>query len=215
MIETRELSREVPLLVGHLPSSDIQIDAEGVAPIHCRISWQHKNFEVTAASPEGVQFNGTTVRHHLLTPGDVLRVGDVDIVLVEESRNAALAQAAPPSDGDTGQSPNLRASQYELQPLSEESLPVRSFHIGRQFASDAASEMRPAAVENSGQDEAPAAAGSEKTVREPPDVDRRAGMNRVAQVVLGMDELARDEAEAPAIDPPRRQPALTLAGAAG
>ena len=39
-VETRELSKAAPLLVGQLPTSDIQVDADGVAPIHCRISWK-------------------------------------------------------------------------------------------------------------------------------------------------------------------------------
>src|SRR5262245_46108446 len=97
MIETRELSREAPLLVGQLPSSDIRVEAEGVAPIHCRISWKRKHFEVAAVAPEGVQVNGSTVRRHLLSPGDVLRVGDVDIVLL-------------PENGSGGEQPESRAA---------------------------------------------------------------------------------------------------------
>ncbi|MGE5193723.1 MAG: PQQ-binding-like beta-propeller repeat protein, partial [Deltaproteobacteria bacterium] len=213
-IETRELSREVPLLVGHLPSSDIQVDADGVAPIHCRISWQRRNFEVTAVAPEGVQFNGTTVRHHQLSPGDVLRVGDVDIVLLAESRESevrsgAAPSPAPPPDAAAGQLHDPLASHYELQPLSEESLPVRAFHINSQFVSDAASEKRAAGAEKT---PAPPAAGKE--VAKPSDGQRRAGMDRVAHVVLGLDELARDEAQAAAIDPPVSRPPASLADAA-
>src|SRR6476659_2519332 len=101
MIETRELSKEVPLLVGRLASSDIRVEADGVAPVHCRISWKRKNFEVAAVAPAGVQFNGTTVRQHLLSPGDVIRVGDVDIVLLAESRERATSSRASPPDSQS------------------------------------------------------------------------------------------------------------------
>src|SRR6516165_5315954 len=86
LIETRELSKDTPLLVGQLPSSDIYVDADGVSPIHCRISWNRRNFEVAAVGPSGVQFNGVTVRTSTLTAGDVIRVGDVDIVVVGDPR---------------------------------------------------------------------------------------------------------------------------------
>jgi outer membrane protein assembly factor BamB len=214
MIERRELSREAPLLVGQLPSSDIQIDADGVAPIHCRISWQRKNFEVTAIAPEGVQFNGTTVRHHLLSPGDVLRVGDVDIVLLAEGRDAGAPPApAPAPDGAAGQARDLLASHYELQPLSEESLPVRSFHVSSLFASEAA-EQRPDASAGKERETAPGAAAAKKDPSHQPEAERRAGLDRVAQVVLGLDELAREEARAPALDVPDSRPAASLSAAA-
>jgi tetratricopeptide (TPR) repeat protein len=212
-IETRELSREVPLLVGQLPSSDIQVDAEGVAPIHCRISWQRKNFEVTSVAPEGVQFNGTTVRHHLLAPGDVLRVGDVDIVLLADAREPAVASAgspaatAPEDDVDGGKPEKLLASQYELQPLSEGSLPVRAFHVSSLFGREAA-EKHPQVTKGEGPDNTPAAASPGKADRKPSEGPRRAGMSRVAESILELDDLARDESEAPAIDPPRPPPSL-------
>src|SRR5580704_7202538 len=96
LIETRALSKETPLLVGHLPSSDIFIDADGVSPIHCRISWNRHTFEVAAVGPGGVQFNGVTVRTSALKPGDVMRVGDVDIVMLAEMRQpSALPHDTP------------------------------------------------------------------------------------------------------------------------
>src|SRR5262245_3029505 len=187
MIETRELSKEIPLLVGRLASSDIRVEADGVAPVHCRISWKRKSFEVAAVAPEGVQFNGTTVRQHLLSPGDVIRVGDVDIVLIAESRERAAGSLRSPADSSgplpigplfddpTDQAANSLASQYELQPLSEDSLPVRAFHLGSQFVQDAAKENSPAGAEK-------AAAGPAlpAEARRQPDGENRAGMQRVA-----------------------------------
>src|SRR5579872_5739616 len=86
MIETRELSKATPLLVGTLSSNDICVDADGVAPVHCRISWKRRNYEVAAVTGEGVQLNGTSVRQAPVAPGDVIRVGDVDIVMLAEAR---------------------------------------------------------------------------------------------------------------------------------
>src|SRR5262245_1379983 len=85
-IETRALTKQAPLMVGQLPSNDIHVDADGVAPIHCRISWNRKQYEVASVAPEGVQFNGSTVRNSALASGDVIRVGDVDIVVLEDQR---------------------------------------------------------------------------------------------------------------------------------
>src|SRR5262245_17612952 len=128
MIETRELSKDSPLLIGQLPSSDIRIVDEGVAPVHCRISWNKRQFEVAAASPLGVQFNGTTVRQRVLAPGDVIRVGAVDIVLLAEARKPGAAAydfrpppAAPAAAPQTGVG-QLIDSEIELAPLTEESL---------------------------------------------------------------------------------------------
>src|SRR5262245_22586910 len=137
-IETRELSKETPLLVGQLASNDIRIEADGVAPIHCRISWKRKYFEVSAVCAEGVQHNGSTVRQEVLSPGDVLRVGDVDIVLLDQAprapMNSALPPAAaPPADAAPDERRSLLPSQYELQAISEDSLPVRSFHQSSLF----------------------------------------------------------------------------------
>src|SRR5262249_26226275 len=88
-VETRELTKEAPLLVGRLPTSDIRIAADGVAPIHCRISWKRTSFEVAAVTEEGVHYNGTKVHKSRLAPGDVVRVADVDIILLAEPQQPA------------------------------------------------------------------------------------------------------------------------------
>ncbi len=103
LIETRELSKDAPLLVGQLPSSDIFIDAEGVSPLHCRISWNRKNFEVAAVGRDGVQVGGVTVRTAALKAGDVIRVGDVDIVLLAEPQTV---EASPFLDKHRSHSPS-------------------------------------------------------------------------------------------------------------
>lgn len=200
-------------MVGQLPSSDIRVEADGVAPIHCRISWKHKHFEVTAVSSDGVQHNGTTVRQAVLSPGDVLRVGDVDIVLLDELRQPAGRQAALPASqaaaGDEADHSSSIASQFELQAISEDALPVRSFHVSSLFASDAEKEKPPVAP-----GAVPAIPGAGNEPHRGPTGQRQAGMSRVAQVVLDLDDLAQHEQNSPALDPPQHQDASSLSAAA-
>src|SRR4029077_9717012 len=109
----RELSRDTPMLAGNLPSNDICIDADGVSPIHCRISWNRKNFEGTGVGDVGVQVNGVVVHTSALEAGDVLRLGDVDIVMLEDG--AAVGDRDSPGS----------ISQAELKGISSDVLPVR------------------------------------------------------------------------------------------
>src|SRR6185369_16434471 len=85
-VETHELSDASTLLVGQNPSNDICIDDPDVAPFHCRIGWHQGTFQVTAATPTGVQRNGSTVSSAALSHGDIVRVGDVDLVVIAEQQ---------------------------------------------------------------------------------------------------------------------------------
>lgn len=78
--ETRELVAGTPLLIGQQGMCDIRVEGTGVAPVHCRISLGAKGFEVAAATPTGVNRNGQMVASARMKPGDVLRVGDAEIV---------------------------------------------------------------------------------------------------------------------------------------
>lgn len=129
LIETRELSRKAPLLVGSHETSDICVDAAGVAPIHCRISWKKPNYEVTAVVPSGVQWNGSVVQHAVLSPGDVVRVGDIDIVLQAE-RTAVNRPAPPEHTTDPRREPDVPKDQSNpllLKALSDDGLPASEF----------------------------------------------------------------------------------------
>src|SRR5579872_7472995 len=193
LVETRTLSKDAPLLVGQLPSSDLCVDADGVAPIHCRISWNRKHFEVAAVSPDGVQFNGITVQTSPLTAGDVIRVGDVDIVLLADS--SSLDDDATPRDAgpdpqsvradDPGRSNFSSVSQAELVAISADSLPVRQLHNSLQpeqspprkvEESTARPQARPVDIAPAGES------------RDTPSPERRGGMSRAAQIMLGLDE---------------------------
>ena len=78
--ETLPLSRTAPVSIGAQSFNDVCIPESDVAPLHCRIGFIKTGFEVSAASPKGVEVNGTAVEHAILRPGDTLRIGSLDIV---------------------------------------------------------------------------------------------------------------------------------------
>src|SRR5579863_1988977 len=183
LIETRELSRETPLLAGQLPSNDICIDAEGVAPIHCRISWNRNNFEVAAVGPTGVQLNGVTVRTSVLESGDVLRLGDVDIVMLANG-------------SDAGDQRSLKSvSQAELKQISSDVLPVRSFYVN----------LPPAEGHRSPRDELPAAISAVPHPADP-SPERRVGMSRAVHAAIFEPDGAAPQARPVELRPPSPEP---------
>ncbi len=78
-VETRQMSRRQPICIGRHASNDVCIDDVSVAPMHCRVAWNGTQLEVAAASRDGVDLNGTFVRHSVLKAGDVLRIGPADL----------------------------------------------------------------------------------------------------------------------------------------
>ncbi|MBS0201618.1 MAG: PQQ-binding-like beta-propeller repeat protein [Planctomycetes bacterium] len=84
-VEQRVLSRTQPLTIGRQPFNDICVPEDDVAAMHCRILWNKSEFEVTAATGDGVEVNGISVAHARLHPGDVVRVGSLDLHYQEET----------------------------------------------------------------------------------------------------------------------------------
>lgn len=93
--EMRELSRSQPLSIGRQPFNDICIPESDVGPLHCRVSWNKSRFEVTAATPNGVEVNSTTVTQKDLKPGDVIRVGSLDLIFQDEAAIVKSVTSAP------------------------------------------------------------------------------------------------------------------------
>lgn len=98
---SRPLSKSAPLTFGRHASNDVVIDEAGVATLHCRISWNGRDYEVTTADKGGIEINGTLMQSRVLTGGDVLRIGSFDIAFVPEkgakkSANQALPSITPP-----------------------------------------------------------------------------------------------------------------------
>ncbi|MBW3539929.1 MAG: PQQ-binding-like beta-propeller repeat protein, partial [Planctomycetes bacterium] len=121
--ERRELSNKQPLSIGRHDRNDVVVDDDDVSIMHCRISWQKRDWEVVAANLDGVEVNGTLVRKAKLAAGDVLRVGPLDIGFVaddgrdekaDSKRAAKPAEHAPLNAGDS----------VELKPTSEDAIPL-------------------------------------------------------------------------------------------
>lgn len=94
----RELSRSQPINVGRAQFNEICVDERDIAALHCRISWNKTRFEVSAATPNGVEVNSATVAHADLKQGDVIRVGSLDLFYTEEAPHATAPPRAPDSD---------------------------------------------------------------------------------------------------------------------
>lgn len=126
--EVRPLSRSAPLSLGAQSFNDICVSGDGVGPLHCRIGWSKTGYEVTAATPKGVDLNGTIVEHAFLKPGDVLRIGTADITYLsdqpapkapppeEPAKPARAGDKSPP--GKAGKEPPKK----EKAPVAEEDL---------------------------------------------------------------------------------------------
>ena len=100
--EQRELSRSQPLTIGRQSFNDICISEPDVAPMHCRVSWNKTGFEVTAATPAGVEVNSGSVAHMMLNSGDTIRVGSVDLIFEEEQHSGRDAPHEPQSSRKSG-----------------------------------------------------------------------------------------------------------------
>tara|TARA_R110002124_G_scaffold71180_4_gene190731 strand:+ start:307 stop:3972 length:3666 start_codon:yes stop_codon:yes gene_type:complete len=111
-----ELSKQQPVSIGSHASNDLQIDNENVASMQCRISWNKKGFEVLAATSDGIEINGTMSGRSLLKDGDLIRIGEADILFVDEVDLLDLNEPLPdvPEDAES--------SMYDLKPVSQDEL---------------------------------------------------------------------------------------------
>lgn len=84
-VDSRILSKDQPLAIGRHSSNDIQVDEDGVATLHCRISWGGKEFQVASANSTGVVVNGQLSFRDDLKEGDVIRVGSLELIYSEKN----------------------------------------------------------------------------------------------------------------------------------
>ena len=113
--ETLRISRRQPICIGRHASNDICIDDADVAPIHCRVAWNGTEFEVASANRDGVDVNGTLVRHSALKAGDVMRIGPADLYV------RPSASASVPLVDESEPDPSLPALPVIPDPKSQES----------------------------------------------------------------------------------------------
>ncbi|MEI8018510.1 MAG: PQQ-binding-like beta-propeller repeat protein [Schlesneria sp.] len=143
--EPRELSRSQPLTIGRQSFNDICISEPDVAPMHCRVSWNKTGFEVTAATPAGVEVNSGSVAHMMLNSGDTIRVGSVDLIFEEEQssgRDAPHEQQSSRKSGgkaETVEKANKDLPLYDGKVLTESQAELEALQAADEdFFADAA-----------------------------------------------------------------------------
>ena len=124
--EKRELSRSQPLTIGRQQFNDICIPENDVSPFHCRIGWNKTKFEVTSATSNGVEVNSTTVVHFELKPGDVIRVGSVDLIFEDDSKPVA-AKIDSPGTRKSRPRPAEAKSETKPEPKEKPAKDISSF----------------------------------------------------------------------------------------
>jgi len=129
-VEEHALSKRQPVSIGRHASNDVCIDEDDVGTMHCRIAWNKNGYEVIAAQSEGVEVNGTLVKHALLQDDDLLRIGTVDVLVkldAAEMAAAAPAQRKSPADVPASeQQPQGRRGQPLPDDLFEDDEPAGS-----------------------------------------------------------------------------------------
>jgi outer membrane protein assembly factor BamB/pSer/pThr/pTyr-binding forkhead associated (FHA) protein len=145
-VETLRISRLQPICIGRHASNDICIDDEDVAPIHCRVAWNGSDFEVAAANRDGVDVNGTLVRHSALKAGDVMRIGPADLFVRNSKEPEPVLQAVAddsaqdlslpmiPDPKSSAANPAIVSGEVPLRPMTEDALPARQGWDRRAFS---------------------------------------------------------------------------------
>lgn len=111
------LSKKQPVSIGRQDYNEVCIDEDGIAPLHCRIAWNKLAYEVVAAGSDGVDVNGTLVRHAQLQDGDLIRVGTVDIAFIDRDGQSAAGEGRE----QPAKAP-LRKSEVDLKPVTPDEL---------------------------------------------------------------------------------------------
>ncbi|QDV51326.1 outer membrane protein assembly factor BamB family protein [Gimesia fumaroli] len=114
-----ELSKQQPVSIGSHASNDLQIKDDGVASMQCRISWNKKSYEALAATSDGIEINGTMSGRSLLKDGDLIRIGEADILFVDEVDLLDLNAPLPDVTGDQ------ESSMYDLKPVSQDMIQLK------------------------------------------------------------------------------------------
>jgi general secretion pathway protein A len=88
------------LVIGRTPDNDLQIDSKFISRHHCQIVTQHDSCLIEDLnSTNGIFVQSKRVRRHNLNDGDVVQVGQHEIMYIDERtprvRNAFKANAYP------------------------------------------------------------------------------------------------------------------------
>lgn len=96
--DVRSLDRKSPVTIGSSAAADVQLSAQGVQAIECRILWNGSAYQLTAVNPDGVNLNGTSARKSVLSDGDRLRIADTEFVFVDSDGDLPLQGKKPAVD---------------------------------------------------------------------------------------------------------------------
>jgi general secretion pathway protein A len=96
-IEERQL-RPGRLVIGRTPDNDIQIDSKFISRHHCQIITQsHSCLIEDLNSTNGISVQSKRVRRHNLNDGDVVQVGQHEIMYIDE-RSPRVRNSPEPTD---------------------------------------------------------------------------------------------------------------------
>lgn len=127
----RTLERASPLTLGAQSFNDVCIDDLGVPALACRIGWNKTAYEITAATAQGVEVNGTIVAHALLRNDDLIRVGSADAIFLDDSpapppakkpveeRKPAVVEERKPAPPPKAEEPSLFDGPVYVEPSEE------------------------------------------------------------------------------------------------
>lgn len=122
--EIRELSKHVPVAIGRHSSNDVRVDEPGVQVLHCRISWNSRNYEVVAGSDARVEFNGKKVANAVLTLGDCIQVGSVGLFFYDRQEQAEAALRGEEVEPDKLVTKMTQAPPEVVRPVRKKVEPV-------------------------------------------------------------------------------------------
>ncbi len=91
---TKTLERASPLTLGSQSFNDVCIEDHNVPPLACRIGWNKTAYEISAATPQGIEVNGTIVAHALLRNDDLIRVGSADAIFLDDATPVPVKKTA-------------------------------------------------------------------------------------------------------------------------
>jgi predicted component of type VI protein secretion system len=80
-------------VIGRTPDNDLQIDSKFVSRHHCQIITGSDGISVIEDlnSTNGIVFGGTRKRRHTLRDGDVISIGQHELLYVDESSSQHLS----------------------------------------------------------------------------------------------------------------------------
>lgn len=84
-VDGRVIALDKPVTtIGRLPDRDVSLDDAGVSRRHAEVRRHGATYRlIDSGSANGTAVNSERVADHVLSPGDVIRVGDVELTFVE------------------------------------------------------------------------------------------------------------------------------------